>query len=192
MRSVNFFVISTVVFLFALTSCSSPRLNQVSTADFEKFVQATGYVTDAEKFGWSIVQLDVLHYEVLWGIDWRCPDGRSFAHANEPVRQVSYNDALAYAQWSQSKIPIYEDYWKYVEDDQRSINVNYSSILNIEQVNMVGNVWELTQLDGQDRVRLAGGSYLCNKNTCNGTEKERVLYVDPTTGNSHIGLAVIY
>ncbi len=180
------------IFLLGLCSCHSSSMKQVTTSDFKKFVEATQYVTDAEKFGWSIVQLDVLHYEILWGVDWRCPDGRSYALPNEPVRQVSYNDASAYAAWTNTELPSYENYWTYVAEDKRSINVNSSSILDAQQVNLIGNVWEITALDTQGRVRLVGGSYLCDKNTCNGTEKNRLLYVDPTTGNSHIGLAVIH
>jgi len=164
---------------------------QVTMADFKKFVAATNFTTDAEKFGWSIVQLDVTNFEILWGIDWRCPDGRNYARPNEPVRQVSYNDALAYAAWSHTEIPSYETYWTYEDSDKRPRNVSSTAILDASQVNIVGNVWELTLIDKQERVRLAGGSYLCDKNTCNGSRKDRVLYVDQYTGNSHIGFAVL-
>ena len=181
-----------LIVIFGQFSCGNPPiLKQVTTSDFEKFVKATSYQTEAEKYGWSIVQIDILRYQILWGIDWRCPDGRSYAKPEDPVRQISYNDALSYADWSNTQIPSYKDYWKYTSKDQRSINVNSPAILNASQVNLIGNVWELTQLDEEGRVRLAGGSYLCDKNTCNGTEIDRVLYVDPTTGNSHIGLAVV-
>jgi len=58
-------------------------------------------------------------------------------------------------------------------------------------VNIDGNVWELTHSGKEDEVSLAGGSLFCSENTCNGTVKERELYVDKETGNIHIGFCVI-
>ena len=172
-------------------SCSNPKLKQVTTAEFRQFVEETNYVTDAEKYDWSIVQLDIINYEILYGIDWRCPTGMASAQENDPVTQVSYNDALAYANWKGAQLPAYELYWELASSDARPINTSSLSILPSEQVNVLGNVWEITTPDAYGNIRLAGGSFLCDKNTCDGTSKERELLVDKITGNSHIGFAII-
>jgi len=183
------FVIICIVLV--LCSCNQERLQQVTTSEFKEFVDDTGYVTDAEKYGWSFVQTDIINYEVLHGIDWRCPTGRVVAQGNDPVTQVSYNDALAYAAWSKTTIPGYESYWQLVDNDKRPINFASHTILPLDQVNILGNVWELTSPGVYGNIRLAGGSYLCDINTCNGTSKERELLVDKETANSHIGFVVI-
>ena len=50
------------------------ELHVVSYEEFETFVNATVYVTDAEKYGWSFVQKDVYNFEVVEGATWRKPD----------------------------------------------------------------------------------------------------------------------
>ncbi len=168
-----------------------PTLHPVSVEEFETFIATTAYVTDAEKFAWSIVQLNVWDYEVREHVDWRCPDGIEEAKTNFPVTQVSYNDALAYAKWTGTRLPSYEEYWTLVANDTRPINEAAPHILPLQQVNVVGNTWDITSPDRLGRIRLAGGSYLCNKSTCNGTSPERVLHVDAATGNTHISFAVV-
>jgi len=175
----------------AALSCSSPSLRTVSVADFATFVEATDYVTDAERYGWSVKQISIQEYEVLDSLTWRIPDGDNPAKENYAVTQVSYNDAAAYAKWSGTSIPTYEEYWEMVKGDDRLINETSTAILPIDQVNIVGNVWDITMPDQLGRIRLAGGSYLCDKHTCNGTSADRQLYVDIETGNIHIGFSVV-
>ncbi len=177
-----------------LLSCVKEKqaeLQPISVEEFEVFVQETGYVTDAEKFAWSIVQVSVDDFFVQEHIDWRCPDGIVKAKADFSVTQVSYNDALAYANWAGVRLPSYEEYWQLVAIDKRPINEAAPEILPLKQVNIVGNVWDITTPDKLGRIRLAGGSYLCNKTTCNGTNSNRELYVDAATGNTHISFSII-
>ena len=180
-----------IILLNILIGCKQKELYEVSVDDFAQFVEATNYITDAEKFGWSIVQQDVYTFQVHFGIDWRCPSGLIRANPNDPITQVSYNDAMAYIEWAGGKLPSYEEYWNIVETNDLSINENGSRIFEVGKSNIIGNVWEITTPDPYGRIRLAGGSYLCNKNTCNGTSEERQLYVDQMTGNVHISFAVM-
>lgn len=177
--------------LLMTTSCRNAELIPVNNRDFSQFINETSYVTDAEKYGWSIVQRTIDSFDILYGIDWRCPNGLDTIKLDQPVRQVSYNDALAYAEWAGVQLPTYQSYWELTKEDNRVINENSPNMLPLDQVNLIGNVWEITEADQLGRIRLAGGSYLCNKHSCNGTSPDRQLYVDKITGNVHISFAII-
>jgi formylglycine-generating enzyme len=95
----------------------------VTNAQFLTFIQATGYVTEAERFGWSFVFWSQVPKrigrtqavpQVKW---WRRVDGANWQdingpctqteawHADHPVVQVSWNDAQAYAKWVGGRLP---------------------------------------------------------------------------------------
>ena len=179
-----------------ITSCEQSRLGlrPVSVADFEKFVAQTGYVTDAERYGWSIVQLDVYDFITRKGAHWRKPNGLAAANDPDlPVTQVSFNDALAYCQWANVRLPTYDEYWDLVRTDERTIvSENLYPISAVDKVNILGNVWDITEPNKGGQVRLAGGSLFCSMTTCNGTVADRMLYVYKETGNIHIGFSVIF
>lgn len=91
---------------FALSS------TEISNAQFEEFVDATNYVTTAEKSGGMV-------YSDGWQVDkkanWRLPDGRkrnAKAWRNLPVVQVSHVDAQAYCAWAGCRLPT-ELEWEY-------------------------------------------------------------------------------
>tara|TARA_B100000809_G_scaffold25090_1_gene22006 strand:- start:933 stop:1559 length:627 start_codon:yes stop_codon:yes gene_type:complete len=183
------------LFLVFFTSCNENKigLKAVSYTQFESFVNETEYITDAEKFGWSIVQLDVYNYTTSENATWKIPDGINKVSSGAlPVTQVSYNDALAYCKWAKKRLPSYNEYWDIVKSDTRVIvSDNKYPISEVDSVNIVGNVWDITKNKSNEKVRLAGGSLFCSKNTCHGTIKERELFVDKETGNINIGFSVM-
>ncbi|WP_435876244.1 formylglycine-generating enzyme family protein [Saccharopolyspora shandongensis] len=96
----------------------------VTNRQFAVFVKETGYVTDAERHGWSFVFYAQLHPDARhavreevpdapwWlavaGATWRCPDGPGSVVAerpNFPVVHVSWHDAQAYAAWAGKRLP---------------------------------------------------------------------------------------
>ena len=181
--------------LLFLTFCSNVKeksLNPVTVKQFKEFINATGYETDAERYGWSIVQLNVYDYKIINGATWLKPDGENTSEDNMPVTQVSYKDAVEYCKWAGVSLPTYNQYWELVSSDDRLIvSDNKYPISPVDEVNIVGNVWDITEPINSDQVRLAGGSLFCSIDTCHGTQEDRELYVDKETGNIHIGFSVL-
>jgi formylglycine-generating enzyme len=78
----------------------------VTVGEFEKFVEATGYITEAEKFGDAGVFEDGA-WTMVSGATFRYPFGpeKPPARPDHPVTQVSWNDARAYAVWKGKRLP---------------------------------------------------------------------------------------
>lgn len=168
------------------------NLKPVTVAEFREFIEDSNYMTDAEKYGWSIVQTDAFNYKIVEGANWKKPDGINNSIDGLPVTQVSYNDAVAYSKWVGLSLPTYEQYWDIVDDDDRLIvSDNLYPILPVNNVNVVGNVWDITKPINSNKVRLAGGSLFCSIDTCHGTQKDRELFIDKETGNIHVGFSIL-
>jgi formylglycine-generating enzyme required for sulfatase activity len=142
---------------------------EVTNDQFERFVQATDYRTDAEKEGIGEVYSDGSWSEVD-GADWQHPNGPETSisgRMDHPVVQVTWNDATTFCQWAGGRLPT-EAEWEYAargpdghiypwgNDAPDDTLLNYNEdVGDITQVgsypsgaswvgamDMVGNVWE--------------------------------------------------
>ena len=92
----------------------------VTNREFAKFVEATGYQTEAEKFGWSFVfwtdvsnalpetegVLGLEWWRNVPGAHWRAPQGPGDeADPDHPAVHISWDDARAFAQWLGGRLP---------------------------------------------------------------------------------------
>lgn len=98
------------------------EVEAVTNRRFAEFVSATGYVSESERFGFSSVfagapagphdLADRLPQTPWWkrgnGASWKAPEGPGSSiedRLDHPVVQVSWNDAVAFAEWVGGRLP---------------------------------------------------------------------------------------
>ncbi|NIG55487.1 formylglycine-generating enzyme family protein [Chitinophaga sp. Cy-1792] len=118
---------------------------EITNEQFAAFVQATGYITDAERRHDAMVFEPGLP-EYKWIKDstasWRFPNGRSRGDItekmNHPVTTISYRDAVAFCEWAGYRLPTLDEWEVAARAGSRT---RYFWGNNRDEIKRYANLW---------------------------------------------------
>ena len=137
---------------------------EVTQAMFLSFLVATGYVTDAEKIGFSLEPVTTNHFV-------KSPHNCRTETYEDNVIHVSFNDAIEFCKWSGYRIPTIEEYLELVREEN------------------IKDVWDFV-IDENENAAIIGGSYMCNV-MCRGYELPNKQPIGITETSRHVGIIVV-
>ncbi|MEP6068367.1 MAG: formylglycine-generating enzyme family protein [Paracoccaceae bacterium] len=132
----------------------------VTNAEFAAFVDATGYQTEAERYGWSFVfwaqvrddvgltkgVANVQWWRQVYGANWRDLNGPETAnsayHPDHPVVQVSWNDARAYTDWIGARLPTEAEWEHAARAGQGDVAFPWGDVPPDEISHFPCNIWQ--------------------------------------------------
>lgn len=120
-------------------------VTEITNDQFEQFIRATQYLTDAERLKNAMVFEPGLE-EFKWLQDstayWRYPNGRSRGGIEDkgkhPVTTISYTDIKAYCTWAKVRLPSFEE-WEITS--RAGSNDPYFWGTDKEAIKNYANIW---------------------------------------------------
>jgi formylglycine-generating enzyme required for sulfatase activity len=132
----------------------------VTNQSFAQFVEATGYITEAELTGWSFVPAFLLSEQdeqylvgqsgdTPWWVgvtaaNWRQPLGPSSSTTDiqsHPVTHISWSDANAFAQWNGKRLPTEAEWEKAARGGRENSLYAWGDDLIVDGQHMC-NIWQ--------------------------------------------------
>lgn len=120
---------------------------EVTNLDFAEFVEATGYITVAEKrqdgqvFEPGLAEFRWLQDSTAY---WRFPNGVTRGGIEDkmdhPVTGICYHDVLAYCRWAAVRLPTFEE-WEIAA--KAGAVTRYSAGINEDNIQEYANIWQL-------------------------------------------------
>lgn len=132
----------------------------VTNSQFTRFVEETGFVTEAERWGWSYVFQGQVPAKMgltqgVPGLDWwRRVDGANWReingpgtadrvwHPDHPVVQVSWNDAVAYAKWAGGRLPTEAEWEHAARGGQLDARFPWGDAEPDDEAHFPCNIWQ--------------------------------------------------
>jgi sulfatase modifying factor 1 len=118
---------------------------ETTNQQFEKFIAATAYKTDAERMHNAMVfqpglkEFEWIEDSTAW---WRYPNGISRGgienKMNHPVTCISYKDIVAYCKWAGVRLPSLEE-WEIAA--RAGSQTDYFFGNNINEIGKYANIW---------------------------------------------------
>lgn len=115
--------------------------HEITVGQFKAFIDETGYITDSDKREGSNIVIGT-SYEFKKGINWRFDERgnkRPESDYNFPVIHVTWNDAMAFAEWMGCRLPT-EAEWEYACRAGSTTVFNTGNCLSCEQENFDGTI----------------------------------------------------
>ena len=118
---------------------------EATNQQFEKFIKATGYKTDAERkhnamvFQPGLKEFEWMEDSTAW---WRYPNGISRGgienKMDHPVTCISYSDIIAYCKWAMVRLPALEEWEIAARAGSKS---DYFFGNNNKEIARYANIW---------------------------------------------------